>query len=326
MAEQYSQANSPLRFKAGDLGDDDLLVTGLSGSESLSRLYTYRLDLIAPADKPAEFKDVLGKGAVVALDVQGGEPRFFHGIISRFGQGARDDNFIYYRAELVPQIWLLTRRVQSRIFQHVSALDILKKVFAGFEVSFETQGTFHPRDYCVQYRESDFDFASRVMEDEGMYYYFRHTADGAEMVIANTPQGHDDLQEPAKLIYEEVAGGGRDEGRITAWEKLQEVRSGQYTLWDHCFELPQQHLDAEQKIQDAVAVGAMTHALAIEGNDKLEVYDYPGGYAGRFDGVDRGGGEQPAELEKIFEDNRRTTRLRMEEEGAAAVVIEGRGT
>ena len=86
-------------------------------------------------------------------------------------------------------MWLLTKRTQSRIFQHVSVPDILKKVFEGFEVAYQIQGTFEPRDYCVQYRESDFAFASRLMEEEGIYYFFRHTADGCEMVVANTPAG-----------------------------------------------------------------------------------------------------------------------------------------
>ncbi len=160
MPEQYTQQNSPLRFKAQELGDDDLLVTSLAGSEALSELYAFKLELLAPLDKPATFADVLGKPAVVASDVPGGEPRHFHGIVSRFAQGTRDNTFITYRAELVPTVWLLTKRTQSRIFQHISIPDILKKVFDGFDVAYQIQGTFEPRDYCVQYRETDFDFAA----------------------------------------------------------------------------------------------------------------------------------------------------------------------
>ena len=248
MAAAYSQATSPIRFKAEELGEDDLLLVGLTGSEGLSRLFSFQLDLVAPLDKPVEFDKVLGKAVAVAIDVAGGEPRFIHGIISRFSQGARDDNFISYRVEVVPQFWLLTKRTQSRIFQHASVPDILKNVLEGLDVNFQIQGTFHPRDYCVQYRESDFAFASRLMEEEGMFYYFQHTEQGCEMVVANTPAGHDDVQEPMSLIYDEVEGGDRDEGRITGWEKVQEVRSGKVTLWDHCFELPGKHLEADQKL------------------------------------------------------------------------------
>ena len=80
--------------------------------------------------------------------------------------------FIRYHAELVPRLWLLTKNFQSRIFQHMSIPDILKQVLADLDVSFQIQGTFQPREYCVQYRESDFQFASRLMEEEGIYYYW----------------------------------------------------------------------------------------------------------------------------------------------------------
>src|SRR5262245_6190054 len=326
MPDQYTQQSSPMRFKAEALGDDDLLITRLTGSEALSELYSFQLDLLAPLDKPVHFEDVLGQGAAVAIDVAGGEPRFFNGIVARFAQGTRDNTFITYRAEMVPQVWLLTKRVQSRIFQHTSVPDILKKVFEGFPVAHEIQGAFEKRDYCVQYRESDFDFASRLMQEEGIYYYFRHTGGGTEMVLANTPQGHDDVPEPATLIYDEVEGGNRDEGRVTAWEKVQEVRSGKVTLWDHCFELPGKKLEADQKIQESIPVGAVNHKLNGPLSEKLELYEYPGGYAGRFDGINRGGAEQSGEVYKIFEDNRRTAKLRIQEAATGAVSIAGKST
>src|SRR5262245_15087736 len=326
MSEQYTQQTSPMRFKADALGDDDLLITRLRGSEALSELYSFHLELLAPLDKPANFEDVLGRNASVAIDVEGGQPRYFNGIVSRFGQGARDDTFITYRAVLVPHVWLLTKRVQSRIFQHTSVPDILKKVFEGFPVAHEIQGAFEARDYCVQYRESDFDFASRLMQEEGIYYYFRHTEGGTEMVLANTPRGHDDVPEPTTLIYDEVEGGNRDEGRVTAWEKVQEVRSSKVTLWDHCFELPHKHLEADQKIQESVAAGSVNHKLNGSTTEKLELYDYPGGYAGRFDGINRGGAEQSGEVDKIFEDNRRTAKLRIQEAATGAVSVAGKST
>ena len=326
MPGQYTQQSSPMRFKAESLGDDDLLITRLTGSEALSELYSFQLELLAPLDNPANFEDVLGQSASVAIAVDGGEPRYFNGIVARFAQGTRDDTFITYRAEVVPQVWLLTKKVQSRIFQHVSVPDILIKVFDGFPVAHELQGMFERRDYCVQYRESDFDFASRLMQEEGIFYYFRHMADGTEMVLANTPQGHDDIPEPSTLIYDEVEGGNRDEGRVIAWEKVQEVRSGKVTLWDHCFELPHKHLEADQKIQESVAVGSVNHKLSLNGTDKLELYEYPGGYAGRFDGINRSGAEQSGEVDKIFEDNRRTAKLRIQEEAAGAVSVAGRST
>lgn len=338
MAEAITQANSPMRFKAEALGDDDLLITRLSGSEGLSELFEFELEFLAPVDAPVAFEDVLGKGATVSLDLPDGEPRFIQGIISRFAQGPRDDKFLSYRATLVPPVWMLTRRVQSRIFQGDTVPEILGKVFAEFSVVDEIQPespppgdpsgplTFYPRDYCVQYRESDFDFASRIMEEEGIYYYFRHTSDDCVMVLSNTPAKHDPVPAPAELIYEELVGGNKQEGRVSGWQKVQEVRPGQVTLWDHCFELPELKLEADQKIQANVAIGKVKHTLKLPIAEALEVYDYPGGYAGRFDGIAPSGDPQPKELEKIFEDNRRTARLRIQEEAARAVKVEGTST
>jgi type VI secretion system secreted protein VgrG len=163
------------------------------------------------------------------------------------------------------------------------------------------------------------------MEEEGIYYFFKHAADGHKLVLGNTPHSHPDMPEQSKVIFEAVEGGLREEFRIHEWQKAQELRSGKYTLWDHCFELPHKHLEAQQAILDAVPVGTVNHKLRVAANEKLEIYQFPGAYAQRFDGVDRGGAPRPAELAKIFEDNQRTVTIRMQQEAAAGLVIEGAG-
>jgi type VI secretion system secreted protein VgrG len=252
-----------------------------------------------------------------------GEKRYFSGICNRISQGERDENFTRYRMEVVPQFWLLTKRAQSRIFQQMTVPDILKKVLTGLDVTYEIQGTFHPRDFCVQYRETDFNFASRLMEEEGIFYFFKHNSDGHQMVVANTPQSHPDLPNTSKIIFEDVQGGNREEDRIYEWEKVQELRSGKYTLWDHCFELPHKHLEAEANILDSIQVGRVSHKLKVGGNEKLEIYDYPGEYAQRFDGIQPGGGDRAGDLQKIFQDNRRTTDIRIQEEAVPGLAIQG---
>src|SRR5205823_3516725 len=193
-------------------------------------------------DAPADFAAILGQPAVVELDLPNGQTRFFHGVINRFGQGERDDTFIHYRGRLVPFLWLLTRREQSRIFQQKTAKEILSTVLDGLQVRWDVRGSLAARDYCVQYRESDFAFASRLMEEEGIFYFFTHTADGHQLVLANTPQSHPEVPGTAATIYETAGGGFRDEDRIQSWEKYQEVRSGKYTVWDYCFEMPDKNL------------------------------------------------------------------------------------
>jgi len=318
----YKQENRPIAVTT-PLGADELLLVGFSGQEGISQLFHFQLDLLAENTTDVPFDKLLGQKVTVEVVLPEEKKRHFNGICIRISQGEQGAVFTAYRMEIVPQFWFLTRRAQSRIFQQMNVPDILKKVLEGIDVTYELQGTFHPRDYCVQYRETDFNFASRIMEEEGIYYFFTHTAEGHKMVVANTPQSHPDLPHGSTITYEEVEGGIRDDERIHAWEKIQELRSGKYTLWDHSFELPHKHLEADKTIQESVQVGKVTHKLKLAANGPLELYDFPGEYAQRFDGVDKGGGEQSAELQKIFEDNKRTVGIRMEEEAVPGIEIRG---
>ena len=317
---KYHQSKYPLEVTT-PLGTDVLLLIGLSGYEGISQLYSFELELLAEKAADVSFDKLLGQKVTASIKLaDGSKKRYFNGICSRVSQGEQDVEFTSYQIEIVPQFWLLTHRAQSRIFQHISVPDILKKVLEGLDVTYELQGTFEKRDFCVQYRESDFNFASRLMEEEGIYYFFKHDSGSHKMVVANTPQSHTDL---GKIKYETMAGGNRPDDRIHEWQKVQELRSGKYTLWDHSFELPDKHLEADKTIQESVSAGTVTHKLKVGGNDKLEIYDYPGEYAQRFDGIDRSGGEQPSDLQKIFQDNKRTVEIRMQAEAAGSLVING---
>lgn len=304
------------------LGPDVLLLEGFSGQEAISNLFQFHLDLIAENQNTIAFEDLLGQKVSIEVTLPDQSSRYFHGIISSFSQGGRNLRFTRYSAELVPQFWLLTRQVRSRIFQQMSVKDILTTVLDGLDLSWKAQGTFLPRDYCVQYRESDFHFASRLMEEEGIYYFFEHTADSHVMVIADTPQSHPEIPEPSKLIYDEIEGGTRSEERIFRWEKSQNLRSGKYTLWDHCFELPGKNLEAGKTIVETVQAGKVAHKLKVGGNDAFEIYDYPGAYAQRFDGVSPGGGDQTSKIQDIFSDNARTVGIRMQQEALPSLVID----
>src|SRR5262249_39376889 len=156
---------------------------------------------------------------------------------------------------------------QSRVFQQITVPDILKKVLKGLDAKWDLQGRYEPRDYCVQYRESDFAFASRLMEEEGIYYYFAHGDNKLTMIVADKPAGHADLPIAKKIIYDEVRGGNRPEHRIHDWLKWQELRSGKVALRDHNFELPGKDLAAEKAVPESVKVGKVTHKLKVGGND-----------------------------------------------------------
>src|ERR1051325_4449492 len=212
------------------LGKDVLLLDTFAGKEALSRLFHFKLGMYTEDQSKVAFDKLLGQKVTVSF--RGDTVRYFNGIISRLSQGQRvrglDEAQILVRfeAELVPQLWLLTKNVQSRIFQQKSVPDILKDVLKGIDSKFEIQGDFAPRDYCVQYRESDFDFASRLMEEEGIYYFFKHTDGGHQLVLANTPQSHPAVTGPAEIQYEEeIHGAARKDERISQWVKSQEIRT-----------------------------------------------------------------------------------------------------
>lgn len=292
---------------------DRLLVKKLRAFEAISQLFHFELEILheeTEENTPPTFEDpsaLLGQPMVVRVkqNEDGTEvKRYFHGICASFVQGNRNARFTKYRAIVVPRLWILTKKSQSRIFQQKSVPDILRTVLQGFDVTWEIQGTFEPRDYCVQYRESDWNFAARLMEEEGIYFYFTHTENGHTMVVANTPGSHRGSTAKATIPFVGNRSGVSDtwQGAILTFLFDDRVSTGKHTLWDHNFELVGKKLEAQQLSR-----------FTIGGNRELEVYDYPGGYAGRFDGITPSGGEQTSELQKIFNDNRRTVAIRQEE-------------
>ena len=286
----YKQSVRPMRVRT-PLEYDDLLLVGFRGNEAISHLFEFQLELLAENGVEIPFEKLLGQKVNVELDLVDGSVRHFGGICNRVSQGTRDNTFTSYQLSMVPQLWFLTKISQSRIFQQVPVPEILAQVLKGLDVDFQLAGTYEPRDYCVQYRETDFNFASRLMEEEGIFYFFKHSARGHTLVVADTPDSYGEL--PEAFIYGGSEEGVHGENRISDWSKSQELRSGSYTLWDHCFELPHKHLEASATIIDSVAAGEVTHKLRV-GNNQLEIYDYPGEYAQRFDGVNPGGGDRPA--------------------------------
>ena len=271
------------------LGTDVLLLSGFTGREAISSPFHFDLDIVGPPD--VQFADVVGANMTITIGGGRTESRTFNGFVSRFSAGSRG----FYRAELVPQLWLLTRRTSSRIFQQKSVPDILRQVLAASTSSSSSRRTYPARNYCVQYRESDFDFASRLMEEEGIFYFFRHTDDGHTMVVADSPASHPSL---GTVPFD--ATRRRRPARVLDWEKAQELRSGKVTLRDHHFELPAAPRGPAGDPAERVRSARSSITSRLPANQGLELYDYPGGYAERFDGIGPGGGDQPAELEKIL--------------------------
>ncbi|MGC4054500.1 MAG: type VI secretion system tip protein TssI/VgrG [Paludibaculum sp.] len=304
------------------LGQDFLLPEAYQMSEAISSLFRMEIETSVSPIQDLTFDRLLGQKITLSLVLGDGSERYFNGIVSRITQGHRSYDSGYFTLEVVPKFWLLTRVERSRIFQQKTVPDILREVL-GADAQFQLVGTFEPREYCVQYRESDFAFASRLMEEEGIFYFFKHTSDDHKMIVANSPAKHTDITAPTTLIYEELSGGTRAESRIHVWSKSQEIRTGKTTLRDYTFEIPAQNLEAVKTIMETATAGTVSHKLNISGGSVLERYDNPGGYAKRFDGISKTGGEQAANLQKIFTDNTRTVEIRMQSEAVNALTIQG---
>jgi type VI secretion system secreted protein VgrG len=292
----YTQDNRLIKIDT-PLGKDKLLLQSLTGTEGLSQLFNFQVELLSE-DASISPDKIIGQRVCITIYRNNDEKSYINGYVSRFSQGAQDHRFTYYEAEVVPWTWFLTRIANCRIFQHKTIPDILQDIFAAVgqnDVRMSLQGNYEPREYCVQYRETDFNFVSRLMEEYGIYYFFEHRDDGHTMILGDSPSGHPSCPDPKKVSYDYTATAHEHDDVITAWSQIQELRTGKFALTDYNFETPSTDLGAT--VPSTVKVG---------GNDKFEVFDYPGEY------------EKKKEGDSLV-------KLHAEEEEATHILIQGSG-
>lgn len=309
------------------LGSDLFTVTRFRGKEALSEPFHYEIDLLAEPTTEIAFEQMVGQEATLRLRPPVGADRYFSGRIRRFTEGDSDLDATHYRVELVPAFALLTHRVRSRVFQQLSVDQILPQVLEGVEglkVTYHLapQGAYPVRNYCAQYRESDFAFACRLMEEEGIRYYFEHFADRHEMVVSDQAN-HPDL-EPVAVHYNSAREGTFAAPRIWHWEKSQVVTPARWTVWDQQFQRPDSHFEGtSMTLEDLVDPDHGRHRLRQGVNQSFEVFEGRGGYARWFDGVGPNGEVRDDHLTKIDDEAHRQARLRMEEGTARALDTRG---
>jgi len=275
----FTQDNRFLKIDT-PLGKDVLLLTGFQGVEEISRGFSFELSMVSEKHDIV-FKDIIGKKVTVSIVLNGDEERYFNGIICRFSQGrgnaekGGDNRFSYYTATMVPWSWLLGKTEDSRIFQEASVPDIITKILGEkglLDFEFRLKKSYSPRIYCVQYRETDLDFISRILEEEGIYHFFEHNAKMHKLIFADDPVEHQPCPHQKEAVYQQTVGGWLDDDVITELDMHQEIRAGKYTLKDYNFEIPTTDL--------MVSVDAQVDLDAGE----REVYLYPGEYGKRDEG------------------------------------------
>ena len=260
----YTQENRLMAIGT-PLGEDAVLLSAFSGDEGISRLFRFDLELLSVSDS-IDFNAIVGQNVTVRLTLASGNDRYFNGFISRFSQGGRDRDLISYHAEMVPWLWFLTRKSDCRIFQKMKVPDIVKQIFDEMnfkDYKLQIYGDFVEREYCVQYRETDFNFISRLLEEEGIFYFFEHQDGIHTLILANDPIEHKPCPDQPQGRYEGASGGAAQEDDIILeWRAQQEMRPGVYAQADYNFEQPSQVLQA-----------------SVAGKGSYEIYDYhPGEY------------------------------------------------
>jgi type VI secretion system secreted protein VgrG len=271
------------------LGKDVLLLRGFTGSEAISHLFNFDLDLLSE-NNSISFQDVVGKSVTLRIYDTNGSERYWNGFISRFSQGAQDRRLTMYRAQMVPWLWFLTRTADCRIFQNQKVPDIIQKIFTDLkfhDFKLRLYGEFEPRDYCVQYRETDFNFVSRLMEEEGIFYYFTQEDGKHTLVLANDPAAHDPCPHQKTARYDFRGGNIAYEDVVTELSYQEEFRTGAWAQTDYNFETPSASL-----------------AVTVNGKNPYEIYEYPGEHLVRPDGD-------------------RLAKIRLQEQSVPGAVIQG---
>ena len=265
----------PLQMELVTSADLGLKFRSMVADEEVSRLFEFQVVAISP-DVAISADDVLGTNAAVSVEVAAeGVKRWFHGVVAAFGVEGADGRDISYRLTLRPWLWLLTRRANVRIFQEMTAPDIIKEIFGEYTSTFvdELSATYGTRTYCVQYRETDFNFVCRLMEEEGIFFFFRHAEDKHELVLADASSSHQPLEGFATIPFDDDRRQIVGAAVISEWRMRHEIQTGKVTLRDYDF------INPATDLTSTTAASTRSHA-----ENEREVYDYPGLYAVKADG------------------------------------------
>jgi type VI secretion system secreted protein VgrG len=260
---------------ATPLGDDVLVAQSVTINEGLGRLFSIEAELLSE-DGNLKFTDILGQNVTLGLVVGQKEQRFFNGIVSRFIQVGNKMGLACYRAEIVPWLWFLTRTADCRIFQEKTIPEIIEDVFKGHgfnDYKLSLNGSYEKREYCVQYRETDFNFVSRLMEAAGIYYFVEHENGKHTVVLADATSAHTPYPGYDSIAFKELERGAAEAETITDWVVEHEVQPVAYAVNDF------------DPLKPKTSLLASSHVTREHGLAKFEIFDYPGEYVAHGEGT-----------------------------------------
>jgi len=258
------------------LGKDVLVLVRFDANEGLSELFEYRIEALSE-QADINFDRAMGQACTVTIDSYRSKREFSGILVEAQWLGVKND-YYSYRLVLRPWLWLLSKTTDCRIWQDKKAPEIIKEVFQdrGFtdvESKLTDEGSYPKLEYCVQYRETDLNFVNRLMEQHGIYYFFRHGGGKHMLVLADSKSSHAPIPGHATTPYIPLAGDDRrEEEHIYDWVSERRFRTGKVELNDYNYLKPN-----AQMLSDANASEKYTRA-------QMEFYDYPGKYKEKSEG------------------------------------------
>ena len=260
------------------LGEDKLVLTRFEGTEGLSQLFEYRVEALS-VDANIDFNPAIGEKCCIALNDFDGSKRYFNGILVATQWTGVQEDYCSYRLVIRPWFWLLTRSANCRMFKDKSVPDIIKDVlgahggFAKFEP--KLNASYPQLKYCVQYRETDYDFVCRLAEEFGIYFYFKHSESDHVLVLSDGLSSHLPKDTGEKLQFHPMMNDRWvNLEHVSSWTPERRFNTGKVILNDYDFKNPGALLIAEKENGGGYQ------------NDKLAQYDYPGRYKEKDLGVD----------------------------------------
>lgn len=270
-------ADTQFLIKGDSPANGDLMFWRIIGHEVLGRPSTYELTVLSMNER-IEARDILGRSFDVVIafaDAEDGKhERHCQGHAVRFTRAARIGRYFEYRITLRSWFWLLTKRINSRILQDMAVIDVLETVFENSKIkrlkkikTGSVIGKHPPHLYCVQYQESDYRFLSRLIEEEGVYYWFdAHDAPGTMHLSDASDVAHEPLPAGRTLHYAPDSASEARFNTITRWVSMRQFESGNFASRDSDFTAISKELHADKGEPD-------THELS-----DLEAFEFPGGY------------------------------------------------
>lgn len=228
----------------------EFILRRMHGEERLGRPFMYELELATEADD-VDIEKMLGKSLTLEIEIGDDETRPLNGLVSQIAARGRHGDYSHFHVTVRPWFWFLTRSTDNRVFQEMSAPEIIKKIFKddGYsDVKDELNGSYEKRDYCVQYNESSFHFVTRLMEEEGIYYFFNHEKTKHELVLADSASAHRNIT-GHKLPFRTPGTADTSLHHISTWEWSKEIRSEVVELGSYDFEKPKSDLKVVSKAE-----------------------------------------------------------------------------